>query len=212
MDITINQHNFTLHPSGCIFWITKKILLISDVHLGKVAHFRKHGMAIPNDAIFENFTKLNVVLELFKPETIIFLGDLFHSKMNKEWNLFANWTKEISQEVILVEGNHDIIDKKNYEDLGIKIYSELIIEDFLLTHHPFERKNFFNFCGHIHPGIQLKGVGKQHLKLPCFFNKPQQLILPAFGEFTGNYYLIPTEKDVVYAVTKNEVFKVAMRS
>ena len=212
MDITINQHNFTLHSSGCIFWITKKILLISDVHLGKVAHFRKHGMAIPNDAIFENFTKLNVVLELFKPETIIFLGDLFHSKMNKEWNLFANWTKEISQEVILVEGNHDIIDKENYEDLGIKIYSELFIEDFLLTHHPSERKNFFNFCGHIHPGIQLKGIGKQYLKLPCFFNKPQQLILPAFGEFTGNYYLTPTENDVVYAVTKNAVFKVAMTS
>ena len=70
------------------------------MHLGKVAHFRKHGMAVPNQAIFENFTRLNEVVAIFKPETIIFLGDLFHSKMNKEWELFANWAKEISQNII----------------------------------------------------------------------------------------------------------------
>lgn len=210
MEILINQHNFTLHSSGCIFWNTKKILLVSDVHLGKIAHFRKHGMAIPNDAIFENFTKLNVVLELFKPEIIIFLGDLFHSKINKEWELFAKWTKEISQEIILVEGNHDIIDKENYKELAIKIYHELVIDDLLFTHHPSERNNFFNFCGHIHPGIKLKGLGRQFLNLPCFFQKPTQMILPAFGEFTGNFYMVPTENDLVYAITKEAVFKVAM--
>ena len=208
MTIKINNQTFTLHQFGAIFWEEKKILLISDVHLGKVAHFRKHGMAIPNDAIFENFTKLNVVLELFKPETVIFLGDLFHSKINKEWELFANWTKEIQQEIILVEGNHDIIDKENYEDLGIKIYSELVVDDFLLTHHPTERIGFFNFCGHIHPGIKLKGIGRQFLNLPCFFQKTIQMILPAFGEFTGNFYLVPTENDLVYAISKEGVFKV----
>ena len=208
MTIKINNQTFTLHQFGAIFWEEKKILLISDVHLGKVAHFRKHGMAIPNDAIFENFTKVNVVLELFKPETVIFLGDLFHSKINKEWELFTNWTKEIQQEVILVEGNHDIIDKENYEDLGIKIYSELVVDDFLLTHHPTERIGFFNFCGHIHPGIKLKGIGRQFLNLPCFFQKTIQMILPAFGEFTGNFYLVPTENDVVYAISKEGVFKV----
>jgi len=34
------------------------------------------------------------------------------------------------------------------------------------------------------------------------------MIFPAFGEFTGNYYLVPTEKDKVYAITKNEVIEV----
>jgi DNA ligase-associated metallophosphoesterase len=210
MTIKIINQTFILHQFGSIFWEEKKALLISDVHLGKVAHFRKHGMAIPNDAIFENFTRLNVVLELFKPETVIFLGDLFHSKINKEWELFANWTKEISQEIILVEGNHDIIDKENYEDLGIKIYSELVVDDFLLTHHPTERSDFFNFCGHIHPGIKLKGLGRQFLNLPCFFQKPTQMILPAFGEFTGNFYLVPKENDLVYGIAEERVFKVVL--
>lgn len=208
MTIKINNQTFQLHHFGAVFWEEEKILLISDVHLGKIAHFRKHGMAIPNEAIFENFKRLNFVVDFFKPEKIIFLGDLFHSKMNKEWELFANWTKEIPQQIILVEGNHDIIAKHNYEDLGVKIYSELVIGAFILTHHPIEKEGFYNFCGHIHPGIKLKGIGRQFLNLSCFFRKPHQLIFPAFGEFTGNFYLIPTEKDIVYAISKEEIFEV----
>lgn len=210
MTIKIQNQNFTLHHSGVIFWEDKNLLLISDVHLGKVAHFRKHGMAIPNEAIFENFSRLNTVIDLFKPETIIFLGDLFHSKINMEWELFSNWTQTIAQKIILVEGNHDIIAKHKYADLNIRVVDELVIEDFILTHHPLENQTLFNFCGHIHPGIKLKGKGKQFLNLSCFFQKPNQLILPVFGEFTGNFYLVPTENDLVYAIAKNEIIRVTI--
>jgi DNA ligase-associated metallophosphoesterase len=210
MKIKINNHEFVLHQSGAAFWEEKKILLISDLHLGKIVHFRKHGMAIPEKAVLENFARLNEVLGLFDAETIIFLGDLFHSKINNEWNFFSDWTKTVSQQIILVEGNHDIISKKNYADLNIEIYEELIIDDFLLTHHPTTRENFFNFCGHIHPGIKLKGLGRQFLSLSCFFRKPKQLIFPSFGEFTGNFYLIPEENDKVYALTKEEVIEITL--
>lgn len=210
MKITIHNQNFTLHQSGAAFWEEKNILLISDVHLGKVAHFRKHGIGIPKDAILENFTRLNAVLDEFKPETIIFLGDLFHSKINNEWELFVEWTKQHAQKTILVEGNHDIIAKEYYADLNVEIYSELVIDTFLLTHHPTEEEGYFNFCGHLHPGIQLRGMGRQFLSLACFFRKPNQLIFPAFGEFTGNSYLIPTENDKIYVITKEEVMEVAV--
>jgi len=210
MTITINDEHFTLHQSGAIFWERKKTLLISDVHLGKVAHFRKNGIGIPKDAIFENFTRLNTVLECFDSETIIFLGDLFHSKINNEWSFFSEWTRQHSQKVILVEGNHDIISKQYYTDLNIEIHQELIFDNFLLTHHPTERRGFFNFCGHIHPGIKLRGKGRQFLNLSCFFRKPNQLIFPAFGEFTGNSYVIPTENDKVYAITKEEVIEITL--
>ncbi|WP_163398226.1 ligase-associated DNA damage response endonuclease PdeM [Flavobacterium fluviatile] len=208
MKITIQNQNFVLHPCGAAFWEEKKILLISDLHLGKIAHFRKHGMAIPERAVQENFNRLNNILELFDAETIIFLGDLFHSKMNNEWDLFSDWTKTITQHLILVEGNHDIISKQHYIDLNVEIHSEIIIDDFLLTHHPSTRESFFNLCGHIHPGIKLKGLGKQFLGLSCFFRKPYQLIFPAFGEFTGNFYLIPEENDKVYAIAKDEVIEI----
>lgn len=210
MRIKINNQNFILHHSGAVFWEEKKILLISDVHLGKVAHFRKHGIGIPKDTILENFVRLNMVLQLFDVEKIIFLGDLFHSKINNEWDLFGEWIKNQSQKIILVEGNHDILDRKHYDDLGIEIFNELILDGFLLTHHPTEKEQFFNFCGHIHPGIKLRGFGKQFLSLSCFFRKPNQMIFPAFGAFTGNAYLIPNERDKVYAITNNEVIAVTI--
>lgn len=210
MRILINNQKFTLHQSGVVFWEEKKMLLISDVHLGKVTHFRKHGIGIPKEAIFENFNRLKQVLEIFDSETIVFLGDLFHSKINAEWDFFVNWIKEHSQKIILVEGNHDIIDKNHYSDMNIEIYSELIIGNFLLTHQPTEKEGLFNFCGHIHPAIQLRGLGRQFLSLPCFFRKPNQLILPAFGEFTGSSYMTPTENDKAYAITKEGVIEISI--
>lgn len=203
--VEISGQTFILHPTASIYWVEKNILLISDVHLGKVMHFRKHGMAVPENSISRNFEQLDAAVAYFNPEVIIFLGDLFHSKINSEWDLFENWVAQAAARIILVAGNHDIIDKKHYEFLHIDVCSEYIIGDFLLTHHPEEREGFYNFSGHIHPGIKLHGIGRQSLKLPCFFQKKHQMILPAFGEFTGQYFLIPTEHDCVYAITKDEV-------
>lgn len=206
MEITIKNQAFILHPSGALFWKAKKMLLISDVHLGKVSHFRKHGVAIPNNAIIENFNRLTKVVELFCPEKIIFLGDLFHSSKNTEWDLFAEWVSGCVSEIILIAGNHDIINKKEYTDINIKVLQFLEIERFLLTHNPMEKKGWFNLSGHIHPGVILRGLGGQSLKLPCFFQKENQMILPAFGEFTGKHLMKAEQDDIIYAIAKDEIF------
>ncbi|MFD2588801.1 ligase-associated DNA damage response endonuclease PdeM [Croceitalea marina] len=206
--IQIKNQEFILHPNGGIFWVEKSMLLISDVHLGKVAHFRKFGAAVPQKAIHKNFILLDEIVSYFQPFQICFLGDLFHSSLNKEWQFFENWVEKTPSEILLVAGNHDIIAPEKFEALGIKIFQELEIEGFLLTHHPEERDSYFNFCGHIHPAVRLQGFGRQRLKLPCFFKKKQQLILPAFGEFTGTYVLEPTKEDEVFAIAEDEVIKV----
>ena len=203
--VDILGQTFILHPSGAMFWEEEDSLVISDVHLGKISHFRKHGSASPQQAVMGNFQRMNEVIEFFQPSKILFLGDLFHSSMNKEWILFEAWLENISAEVILIEGNHDIISPLRYEQLGVKTISEIVKGEFLLTHHPEERAGFFNFSGHIHPGVKINGLGRQSLKLPCFFKSPNQMILPAFGEFTGKHVLVPTAQDEVYVVTKEEV-------
>ncbi len=205
MNIQIQNENFILHSSGALFWEEKKIVIISDVHLGKVTHFRKHGIAIPENAISENFRKITSVLEYFNPEKIFFLGDLFHSTKNSEWDLFEQWISNHNQKTYLIAGNHDIIDQKHYDEIGIIVVDDLEIDDFFFTHHPTEKEDFFNFSGHIHPGIILRGLGMQSLKLRCFFQKSNQMILPAFGEFTGKFILKPEEDHLVYAIAGNEV-------
>lgn len=208
-NITIDTNKFRLHPSGAIYWEEKQMLLIADVHLGKVSHFRKHGAPVPSNAAFQNLEKLTEISNFFHPETICFLGDLFHSKLNEEWQDFEKWVEYTKAEVILISGNHDIIPQYLYENLGVKVYDELLLEGFHLTHHPTEIKGTFNFSGHVHPGIRMRGVGKQYLRFACFYKTINSLILPAFGNFTGKHILKPSEMDEVFAIVEGEVICVS---
>ena len=207
-NIHIKHQEFVLHPLGAIFWKKRSMLLISDVHLGKVSHFRKFGAAVPRKAIHKNYVLLDRIVADFQPFQICFLGDLFHSSLNKEWELFENWVAKTPAEIILVAGNHDIIAPEKYHQLKIEIFQELVMDGFLLTHHPEEREGLFTFCGHIHPAVKLHGFGRQKLRLPCFFKSKNQMILPAFGEFTGTHALNPSKDDEVYAIVEDTVVKV----
>lgn len=206
--ISIQGQSFILHPHGGVFWKEKSLLLISDVHLGKVGHFRKFGAAVPRKVVHKNFILLDELVGHFQPFHICFLGDLFHSSLNKEWDLFENWVEKTAAKVTLIAGNHDIIAPEKFQDLGIEIFETLQLDDFLLTHHPTERNGLFNFCGHIHPAVRLRGFGRQRLKLPCFFKTNHQLILPAFGEFTGNHTLTPKKDDEIFVIVEGKVLKI----
>ena len=208
LNIKIRRQDFVLHPLGAAYWPEQEILLVADVHLGKISHFRKHGSAVPVKAITENFVRLDQIIKDFDPEHILFLGDLFHSSLNMEWEIFVEWVSSLDNQVHLIAGNHDIISPLRYEEIGIDIYSELKITDFLLTHHPVEHESLFNICGHVHPGFKIRGGGRQFLKLPCFYRSQNQMILPAFGEFTGNYFMEPEEGDRIFAITGKEVIPV----
>lgn len=206
--LTISQQQLELHPSGVVYWHNEDVLLLSDVHLGKVSHFRKYGAAVPQQAIIKNFEMMQQALLHFQPKVICFLGDLFHSSLNGEWQLFEKWVKKANVEMILVAGNHDIISPLKYEALGISIKKELIWGPFLLTHYPEEREGLFNLSGHIHPAIKLRGHGRQSLRLPCFFKNKYQMILPAFGTFTGSHVMEKNKEDEVYAIAEAAVIKI----
>ena len=44
----LNQ-DLLLLPQKAIYWQQEKALIAADVHLGKVGHFRKAGIAVPRD-------------------------------------------------------------------------------------------------------------------------------------------------------------------
>jgi len=208
LEIEINNQVFVLHNSGALYWKKQEMLLISDVHLGKIMHFRKHGSALPTKAILKNFSNLDQLVAYFNPKSICFLGDLFHSSLNKEWLLFSEWVHRTALPIILVAGNHDIVDQKKYDELYIPVVRELVVDGFLLTHFPEERDGYYTFSGHIHPSVVLAGEGRQFLKLPCFFQSPSQMILPAFGEFTGTYAMELQQGDKAYVLTDDEVIEI----
>ncbi len=193
------------HANGALYVPAHDCLLIADVHLGKVSHFRKHGAAVPTAAIQSNFDRLNQAMDHFQTDRLYFLGDLFHSHTNKEWDYFARWIEERKPKTTLVLGNHDIIPLSRYDALGIATCETGNLGDLQLTHIPEEQPEKFTVSGHIHPGVRLRGVGRQSISLPCFFISGKQMILPAFGSFTGKHVLRPGNEDRIYAIAEGEL-------
>lgn len=191
----------------CIFHPKSNSLILGDLHLGKSEHFRKSGISVPADFTSETLNRLQEIIQKNQPETVIFLGDLFHSKNNKSLEVFLEFLKENnSVNFILVGGNHD---KSALPFLPIKILQTLEIGNLILSHEPMNLNAKYNICAHIHPAVILKGKGKQKLTLPCIWSSPNQTILPAFGSFTGNYPILPSQGDTVFVFGKNgEIFRV----
>jgi DNA ligase-associated metallophosphoesterase len=202
----------TLFPQKALFWKNREILLLADLHLGKINHFRKSGIAVPSKANDHNLELLVEVISLARPKSIIFLGDLFHSYYNTEWEAFGEVVKHyagISFDLVL--GNHDVMSERQYERKGIRVFDELIMGPFLFTHHPQEiiPGDLYNMAGHIHPGVHLTGKGRQSVTLPCFHFGVRQALLPAFGNFTGLARIAPKKEDKVFVVADNKIMMVA---
>ena len=208
--VEIKGEKLFLLPEKAMYWAAKKMLLIADLHLGKSAHFRKNGIAVPNQAEQKNWLLLHKLFKEYEPERVCFLGDLFHSTHNKEWEVFGELIDSYPNiDFELVQGNHDILPPELYEKLGFKVHPSLLEEPFSLTHEPLEEKGiYYNLAGHIHPGVQLKGKGNQRHRAACFYFNNTGGILPAFGSFTGLYTVKPKKTDQVFVVTGEVVIAI----
>lgn len=208
----IANFHFELLPQKAIYWPSEKVLMAADLHLGKINHFRKSGYPVPPRANEENTTILIDLLNKFKPERTIFLGDLFHSHYNEEWEVLGQVLKHFSQcSFELVMGNHDIMSGIQYERNRVKVHNHtLLIRELLLTHVPLDEipANMYNLAGHVHPGARLLGKGKQSLTLPCFYFGKDQGILPAFGSFTGLCRVPIRKGDKVFVIAEENVIEV----
>jgi len=192
-----------------MYWERYKILFLADLHLGKATHFRKSGIPIPEMIHQPDLDRLEFLITLYKPERVIFLGDLFHSSINKAWTTFKDFCdKKIDIIPELVLGNHDILDHSNYDFLKLQV-EKLEIYPFILSHKPLEEtqlKGYYNLCGHIHPSIRISGAARQSLRVECFYFGKNHGILPAFGSFTGTSKMLNRKKtDRIFAVTNQKI-------
>jgi len=212
MNVNVFGEVLVLLPEKAIFWKARGILLIADLHLGKINHFRKAGIPVPAKANDKNIETLLFLIQSLRPSRLIFLGDLFHSHYNEEWELVMTFMKtfpEVSFELVI--GNHDILSEIQYKRGNLKLHYDTLNESpFVLSHHPMENvpANYYNLAGHIHPGVQLSGKGKQSITFPCFYFTERQGILPAFGSFTGLARIQPKKNDQIYVLVEDSVLKV----
>jgi uncharacterized protein len=205
-----------LLPEKAIYLPEYQVLLIADPHFGKAAHFRKAGIPVPEKVHFNDYHKILKLIQNYPVKELFFLGDLFHSDLNSSWSdleLFISQFPEI--QFHLIKGNHDILGNTIYR-LGIwQLHEETYnLGPFILSHEPLYSipKGYLNFCGHIHPGISLFGSGRQSLSLPCFFVKPNLIIMPAFGRFTGLAKMQCEKNEKAFVVTDKKVIPVNLNA
>jgi uncharacterized protein len=220
-NLTTNPTKITIEFDGIelillkekAIWVPSlKILLIADLHFGKAAHFRKSGIPIPEPIHDADVFQLIKLQEAFQPAHTYFLGDLFHSDWNSQWEYFKLILEHFpNTEFHLIKGNHDILSPLAYQQSSLKIHNEpLSLGSLILSHEPMEiiPEGYLNICGHIHPGIRLVGKARQSVRIPCFFESRSQLILPAFGNFTGLALVKPKTEDKIWGITPEKIIPV----
>lgn len=201
----IHGQHFWLSPQRCIYWEETKTLILSDPHFGKTGHFRKNGIAVPQPIYREDLQRLITEIAFYSPERVITVGDMFHSQVNKEMDLFLKWRKDFQLlELVLVKGNHDILSDEWYTAAGIRVMEGVYTENgFDFVHDPEEAVSDpgnFVFSGHLHPGIYIQGLGKQSLQFPCYYFSKKQAILPAFSKFSGLAMVKKKKSDTIFAI------------
>ncbi len=210
MNVEVRGERLELLPHKAIYWPKIRSLFLADLHLGKINHFRRSGIPLPSKANDRNIEMLVDVIHQTKPDRVICLGDLFHSHYNQEWEVFGEVVKHFrGMSFELVLGNHDIMSDLQYERKGITLHDELVMGEFIFTHHPMEEETpYYNFAGHVHPGVSLFGRGRQAITLPCFYFGRQQALLPAFGVFTGLAKIRPVKDDRIFIIVEGKIMEV----
>lgn len=67
-DIIFGKQLLTLTQQRAIYWKSEQLLILSDMHLGKAAHFRKHGISLPTTVSMQDLTRLEKLLLYYTPE------------------------------------------------------------------------------------------------------------------------------------------------
>jgi DNA ligase-associated metallophosphoesterase len=206
-----------LLPEKALYLQDERVLIVADLHFGKINHFRRAGLPVPQAANHKNTEALIDLIIKTKPARTIFLGDLFHSHYNGEWEVVGQVVGNFPAcKFELVRGNHDIMSEQQYQRKGIRVIDHEAIGSWILTHEPMNSaeipRDRVNMAGHLHPGARLQGKGRQVVTLPCFWFSKNQIILPAFGSFTGLAPIRPDKNDSVHVILDNKIMKIAVES
>ncbi len=207
-----------LLPEGAVFDPASSTLFVADVHFGKAASFRQAGVPIPSGTTARNLDRLTELVATREARRLVFLGDLLHARGGNTEPLrarIAAWRAshpDVAMTVVL--GNHDRSARTRPQDLGLDaMEAGGLIGAVAGAHHPMPREAAFSagaltLCGHIHPCIRLFGPGRDALRLRCFARQGRQIVLPAFGEFTGGFDISRADYCKVFALSGASVLPV----
>ncbi|MEM1432976.1 MAG: ligase-associated DNA damage response endonuclease PdeM [Pseudomonadota bacterium] len=206
--VELKGQRLSLLPERAVWWPAQRALLVADVHVGKGTSFRRRGMAVPTGSSAATLDRLRALILRHEAERLIVLGDFLHAELDPPIvQLIDGWRASLpATEVVLVLGNHDrALARQPLSGIDATDCCELAGIDLLHDAPDDERAAV---SGHLHPCVRVGLNRSDQLRLPVFWVRGQQLVLPAFGEFTGGQLVQPTSGDRVYAIAEATVMDV----
>jgi len=199
-----------LLPDAALWLGDAGTLVVADVHLGKSAAFRARGLAVPEGDLERDLDRLATLVRRHRPARLVIAGDLFHSPAGLTPELrqrLDEWLPALGTSVTLVRGNHD---RRLPPLAGLEVVERLALDALEILHDPADANpdTALTIAGHLHPVIRIADGRRSSLRLPCFHLRPQTLVLPAFGSFTGGQPLAPEPGDRLFVAPADQVLEV----
>ncbi|OWK39850.1 ligase-associated DNA damage response endonuclease PdeM [Fimbriiglobus ruber] len=197
-----------LLPERCAFWERTQTLVLADPHFGKPDAFRAAAVPVPGGATGP-LDRLDRALETTGATRVVVLGDFWHAREGRTPELVEEldaWRADRPDvRFDLFRGNHDRAGPPPPGWAEVWQTGDVSDGPFVFAHFPEPSDVGYVLAGHLHPAVALTGLGRQRVRLPCFWFGPQVGVFPAFGDFTGTATIRPGEKDRVFVLAEDQV-------
>ena len=209
LEVQVAGETLVLFPERAAWWVRARTLLVADPHFGKAATFRSFGVPVARGTTADALARLDTLLHQVEVRRILFLGDFLHARRGRSaatLGAVTQW-RDTHRDVkmTIVRGNHDR-EAGDVPGVGIEgVDAPLVESPFVFAHVPAIDENGYVIAGHLHPGADLVGPGRQHTRLPCFWLGSRSAVLPAFGDFTGLWPATPATGDRVFIIAGTEI-------
>ncbi|MBO9406580.1 ligase-associated DNA damage response endonuclease PdeM [Shimia sp. R9_1] len=184
VSITLAGCSLSALGSGALWWEDQRLLVVSDLHLGKSERvLRRGGPAIPPYETRDTLWRLEEALEATEASTVVCLGDSFDDveaarALSEDERLWIA-RLQAGRRWVWIEGNHD----PGPVDLGGAHLSELPLPPLTFRHIAQTGQNG-EISGHYHPKVTVQ-TRLRKISRPAFLFDSDRIILPAFGTYTG---------------------------
>lgn len=171
-------------PSGILWWGDRRLLCVSDLHLGKSDRVaRASGPLLPPYDTRDTLARLSEAIFALDPLTVVCLGDSFDDLRALD-GLDPADHKTLTAMMarrrwIWIEGNHD----PGPLDIGGSHMLEYELGG-LTFRHQAKRTARGEVSGHFHPKARVTHA-KGTTTRPCFLMDENRIVMPAFGAYTG---------------------------
>ena len=187
--------------------------MVADTHFGKSSVFGRAGIAVPAGSDDADRARLTQLVAAYDLHRVIVLGDFLHAPIatdSAEAAALQAWSTSFRDvQIQVVAGNHDRGISDGWRGPIEWIAREAVEPPFRFIHDVSRLRSptdeVFSLSGHIHPVIALRGLRKRSTRVPVFWSRRNDLVLPSFGSFTGGYLIRPASGEQVFAVGPDHV-------